>query len=137
MTAAARCEADLVLAVDRFFDRLQNALPVYVRRGPSFALALAVALVLSVAARMRLRPRLRAARAAGDAEELARQSSFAVAASVAILAIAVATQRLVYYLQMFAANRQHFTNLMWLPLYSKAVRALPRLAERPRQGKFD
>ena len=113
---------DLADAVNTFFDRLETYAPVFVPRTPSVVVSLIVTLFALVVARCMLRPRLRRAFESDDVERVAREMALAAGTVGLVLACGVALQMTIYYLQMFASNKQHFTNLKWIPLYLAAAR---------------
>ena len=106
-------------AIDRFFDRVHDALPVHVSRLPSIRVAAGLLVVLLALLAPAVRRRID--------EAATRQDRMAEAAgAVALLAGAVLLslevhQRL-YHFQMFSANLKHFTLLRWIPLYVSALR---------------
>lgn len=114
---------DLSAAVNTLFDRLERYTPVFVPRGPSTKTAAAVTLLMLALVGVALSKRLRDALASEAAEDIAREVAIAVGAVVAVLACGSKLQTTLYDFQMHVANRQHFTNLKWIPLYLQAAGA--------------
>jgi len=105
--------------VDRFFDRVRDALPVHVPRRPSLHAAVGLLVVLVVLLAPAIRDRIHKA-------ATRRDRYMEIAGAIALLTGAVllsmeVRQRLYHY-QMFTANLRHFTLLRWIPLYMSALR---------------
>lgn len=107
-------------AVDRFFDRLRDALPVHVPRAPSRRVAVGLFALLVALGAPAFRARI-AARLTRQERALEVGAAVAYVAAAALLALEV--RRRVYRYEMFSANLGHFTVLKWIPPYVQALRS--------------
>lgn len=113
---------ELAAAVDRFFDRSADALPVFVSKMPSLLLGGLVSLLVFVGGAKPVNE---------DRERHARSDDIVlqfrwVAMLGALLAVSGMAgdfvQDIVYSFANLSANRQHFVNVHWLKQYRHALR---------------
>lgn len=112
-------KGDLSGAIDTFFDRVTDYFPppVFVGRGRAIKTSIFVSLVVLF---ISLQPALKMKeQAATPVDEL-----IAIGVIIACVIVTIIVQRIVqgvvYNIDMYALNRQHFANTHWVSEYSRA-----------------
>ena len=117
---AGECAAIVCQAINTFFDRATNTLPVFVSRLPSIIISILAALSILILGWIAVDYDRKQQEDAESTFRRFRWIGMLLILLLVSLIIQMITMDKVYMIDMYRKNHQHFANTFWLKEYAKA-----------------